>query len=159
MWLHLWENFHSSTYYLCDYLPSCISFSQLRWTSLLMTPAGSVRGGAAFSSAVPYSSSRPSSCLVSPSLCPAWRRREFLRLNRPCCPHLYPWIMRNPSPAMESCRTTCPTATTCPAANSSEVSVPVTHYTHSYTTKFMFYALILRLVCFSWVRLLLSLKN
>ncbi len=104
-------------------------FSQRSWTSLLMTPAGSVHGGAAFSSAVSYSSSRPSSCSVSPSLCPARRWREVLRANRPCCPRLYPRIMRNPSPAMES---TSPTATICPAASISEVSVPVTgsnHYT------------------------------
>ncbi len=122
----------SFCYTLFMYLPSYICFSQLSWTSLLMTPAGSVHGGAAFSSAVSYSSSRPSSCSVSPSLCPARRWRKVLRANRPCCPRLYPRIMRNPSRAMESCRTTSLTATVCPAASSSEVSVPVTgsnHYT------------------------------
>lgn len=62
---------------------------QVSWTSPQMTLAGSGRGGAASSSAVPYSSCRPSSCLASPR---RWMSRTWTvggRVSRPCC--LLPW--------------------------------------------------------------------
>lgn len=90
---------------------------QVSWTSLRMTLGGSVRGGEASCSAVPYSSSRPCRCSGSHSPCPRGRNTPG-RASRPCFPR---GTTRGPSRATGSCGTRWTWRTARPASSSCEV--------------------------------------
>lgn len=101
----------------------CCASPQISWASLQKTRGGSGPGGLASSCVVPYSSSRLSSCLVSPSHCRSRRERRGQRVSRWCCLPLWVQTMRLQSPAMVLYATmSLPTAP--PAVSSSGVSVP-----------------------------------
>lgn len=90
---------------------------QVSWTSPQTTLAGSVHGGEASSSVVPYSSSRPCPCLASRSPCPQGRS-TLGRASRPC---FLTGTTRGPSRATGSCGTHWMQRAAQPASSSYEV--------------------------------------
>lgn len=90
---------------------------QVSWTSPQMTLAGSVHGGEASSSVVPYSSSRPCPCLASRSPCP----RGLSTLGRASRPCFLTGTTRGPSRATGSCGTRWTQRAAQPASSSYEV--------------------------------------